>query len=305
MTAKIALVAACLAALAAPGASGAELPPGYSRANPFPSPGAFYVRGSHGYNVGVVADTDLGREPHSVYVVAQDRAGRAIYHVAASFRDDRIHANLGRFGRVALAWHPNGRVGTRILRCPEFHTRLYMAEGSYVGSFEFKGEHGFTAARTRRVSGNTGWFAHLGCSVTVSEGFPGSGVLLEAFKYSGREPKGSYRALSLVQNKPGERIPVFAQEGERRGRISIARQASAYGRPRIFSVEESLDSATLSPPPPFAGSASFERVEKGKPGRWTGDLTVDFPGDPEVPLAGKNFGARLMHGFREVSERHP
>ncbi len=276
------------------------LPPGSTRANPLPSPGAFVIHGTNGYVIGVATEPAYRGEPGRVFIQIVNSLGDVTYIAPARLGGEDIHADLGPFGSVNMEWHPNGRVGVLPVRCKYSHTRLYVAEGTYRGSVHIVGEKGFTTATAHRVRGKTGWYSVGGCDLFTSEGFPGGGILLEASIFDSRLRKGAYRYLSVVQNRPRERVSYFAAMGEKRGRLAIGYRAYALGHPKTLTVDNRLDTGAISPPAPFSGTGTFERIARHRPGRWRGDLTVDFPGRPDVPLAGKDFGATLIHGFRET-----
>jgi hypothetical protein len=55
-----------------------------------------------------------------------------------------------------------------------------------------------------------------------------------------------------------------------------------------------ITSATLAPPAPFTGTATFQRT-RGAKGSWMGTLAGDFPGRGEVTLAGPEFSVEVFH----------
>lgn len=78
---------------------------------------------------------------------------------------------------------------------------------------------------------------------------------------------------------------------ERRGHMSIFRDVFAEAAPASFVFARDLSSATVQPPLPFQGEASFQRAPSGP--AWSGSLSVDFPGREDVQLAGPRFTAHL------------
>jgi hypothetical protein len=50
----------------------------------------------------------------------------------------------------------------------------------------------------------------------------------------------------------------------------------------------------VKPPAPFSGTASFVADPGKQTGSWLGDLTVSFPGRPDVRLAGKRFEGSVL-----------
>ncbi|HET8956105.1 MAG TPA: hypothetical protein VFN18_10645 [Solirubrobacterales bacterium] len=297
------LLAGCLATLvlSAPAADAAT-PVGFSSSNPIPSPGAFYVRGSNGYTLSVFADDRRPARPR-VIVSATNRTGRVTVEAPADFGEEGIVADLGRYGQIDMEWQPSGVAEEGKIQCREFPpTTLWFAGGAYVGSFSFHGEDGFTDAEVQSVDGRQGWWRYESCGYTVSEGYPGPGILLDAERSSKGRGREAYRYFSLVQNKPGEKVSYGAGIGESHGRIDVYRAAYALGGRGSLRVGAGLDKAEVRPPAPFAGRGVFERIQRGRPGRWWGALEVDFPGRPDVSLAGGSWSASLVHGFREA---HP
>jgi hypothetical protein len=276
------------------------MPPGSTRADPLPSPGAFVIHGTNGYAIGVAAEPAYDGGPGHVLVQIVNSLGDTTYIAPARLDGEGIRADLGIFGKVNMRWYPNGHVGVLSIRCKRYHSRVYVTEGTYRGSVRIVGERGFTAVTANRVRGRTGWYHVGGCEYITSEGFPGPGILLDASIFESRLPKDFYRYLAAVQNYPQERVSYLAGMGERRGRLAIDRRAYAIGRPQTLTFDNRLDTGAITPPDPFSGTGTFERIARGRPGRWRGDLTVDFPGRPGVSLTGKDFGATLMHGFRET-----
>ncbi|HET7052668.1 MAG TPA: hypothetical protein VFI09_01975 [Solirubrobacterales bacterium] len=246
-----------------------------------------------------MAEPASGKGQDQVLVTMAGKSGDVFYRAPANLDGEGIRANLGAVGTIDLTWRPSGRVGMARFKCRGYRANLYLAEGFYGGSVHIAGEHDFTEAALTRVKGRTGWYRYTDCGGTTSEGFPGPGVLLEAFTSRSRQRPNAYRYFSVVQNRPGGRVSYMAELGERRGRLSISRLAFALGRARTLSFDRDLDTATVDPPSPFAGSGMFERVIRGRPGRWLGDLVVDFPGRPAVAIAGDGFEATFEHGFRE------
>lgn len=85
---------------------------------------------------------------------------------------------------------------------------------------------------------------------------------------------------------------VFARE--KRGKIWIERDIETVVGAGAFRYDPRLRVATVSPPAPFDGSATFRR-EAPRRNRWTGNLTVDMPGRADTPLAEPGFRLSLVH----------
>jgi hypothetical protein len=86
--------------------------------------------------------------------------------------------------------------------------------------------------------------------------------------------------------------------------MMIGRTAVVRARPNTYVVEGPStrpDSATVAPPAPFSGDASFHWVP-GMSAEWSGSLSVDLPGAGTVPLTGPPFKSELCLNRRCVGQ---
>jgi len=84
----------------------------------------------------------------------------------------------------------------------------------------------------------------------------------------------------------------IARRSERQGALRINRSVLVEGEPVSFNASGNLSSATVSPPKPFAGTASFKRNADGLT-EWLGTLSVALPGVESTALTGPTFTANL------------
>lgn len=102
----------------------------------------------------------------------------------------------------------------------------------------------------------------------------------------------AFEALGLRERDGPALIFFIANTKERRGSVRIARAAFAIsGRGRTFAFDRAVRSATVRPPKPFRGSATFQRNPDGTRS-WSGSLGVSLPG-AAVELTGPTFKAEL------------
>jgi hypothetical protein len=73
---------------------------------------------------------------------------------------------------------------------------------------------------------------------------------------------------------------------------------------QVPNLAEPLAEATLQPPAPFSGSATFHLVDQ-KTATWTGDLAVEMPGLGELPLTGDGIDAGLCKGRSHCTKTLP
>ena len=104
------------------------------------------------------------------------------------------------------------------------------------------------------------------------------------------------RVLFATQQRGHGRPRFLAVDQASEGSIAVIRLAYVRGAAPAFSFDSALSRATVSPPPPFHGSAELRRGPRNAKS-WSGSLAVSFLGAPHVPLAEAPFGAWLSQGF--------
>jgi hypothetical protein len=190
-------------------------------------------------------------------------------------------------------------------RLPVVTARL----GFFVGRFRFRGERGYTSVAVHRVQGGVGdplaispkrpecefhesaaertAYQH---SVGLEASTWGTGVQ-DSFSVSRVSARrlASQREASTAKS---DGYFFFAVVGEMRRGMRIIRLVGAFSPPSDFVFDQSLTSATVTPPPPFSGSGSFLRNTDDST-TWTGSLAVAIPGLGTVPLAGTGSKSEL------------
>jgi hypothetical protein len=286
---------------------------------------SFRLNGSHGYDIGVV-----GRGATAYIGVARtdlsiDKGiAESLYIARAKTSATRLEATFGDLGRVSVRFHPSGKVehGRRHRGCrgPDRYTTRF---GVFVGSVRFRGEDGYTAAGARRVKGAVVSPAILHCRffapppsptrVTVwnpprrpaldARGLRSQALasgLLDHLSEKLTTLQASWRlglaAQSFGAFGIGNRAVFFAASLQAEGRLAAYRLAFAIGSDGSFGSNDALSVASVEPPRPFSGSATFQHFDDGTKS-WAGPLAVSFPGAPRVPLTGPLFEVRLNRGL--------
>lgn len=260
---------------------------------PEPPPPGFQVRASHGYTISVIAYSGGFEGGAKVYLTARRGNAVATYTIAAAVTSDGIRADLGSLGRVDLSLVKSGRKETVRPRCTREPEEFEPA--SYVGTFEFDGEGGYTqvALTTVPVRPYFGLLAGRcpgsGSGEALGPGIPGARIRGVSF--------AGDRSLFFQVNKNRPRTPtVFtASLRELEHGILVFREIRGVAPASAFRFDHHLRRATLSPPAPFHGSATLLRRRDSLLPSWTGDLSLDFPGHAEVPLAGRSVHVNIRH----------
>lgn len=284
-------LAACIATQAAPAMAEGEAETGAF--------GSFRLKGSNGFSIFAIAVSKPNFKHGELALFVGGRSGSAIYLAPAKVEPTAIKADLGAVGRVDVHFEPSGPPERVYARCEENGSALFEP-GFWVGTIEFEGEEGFTRVEVARTRATLDPFFDLaGCETVLigeSNGRDVEGARLIARFASAHES----RFLQANKNHDGARVFLEADVEERHDGLIVDRQAGGYFPSAAFGFGPSLRTATLAPPGLFAGHATFHRDAKPA-NRWTGNLTVDFPGRADVPLAGRGFKAALGHWNRTES----
>jgi hypothetical protein len=264
--------------------------------------GAFRLKASNGYRVLVLASS----RPHFAHgeavVWVTGRNAAVLYLAPATVTATSIDADLGALGTISVDFEPVGRPEPIRPDC-DADGSAEVQPGFWVGTVELDGEEGFTHAETTRVKSTVSPFIDLVCGESIGIGEtsgPGSpGARLVARSAT----KKQARFLQVNQNRPGGPVNVEASLEERRqGGLIVSREIERRYSGNAFGFDPELQAAVLDPPSPFSGHATFRRHAKPS-NRWTGNLTLDFPGRADVSMAGGRFNASLSHAERTEDPR--
>jgi hypothetical protein len=299
---RAALLALICASLLAATASGAmkvtgkvttheKRPPAQEEARP---PNGFEVEGTDGWSISVSTYAD-GRGGRGTVTVRASRGREsATYSAPAKVTPSAVHADLGRFGRIDMALHLSGAEATAHEKCVK-RSETYEA-GTYTGLFEFRGEGGYTEAGATEATAlptlSFPGFNFCNQQANSGESFgPGEpGARLKGISYEA----GRVLKFEINKNRPRGKTLFTASLAERAHGIRIYRELSGVAPASAFRYDRKVRTATLSPPAPFAGTASLRRDKNMVSPLWSGNLTLAFPGHT-VPIAGPAVHVSLEH----------
>jgi hypothetical protein len=243
-------------------------------------PAAFTVPASNGYRLDVAA-APRGR----VLVSAYQGPALATYSARGTVENGTIHAQFGSLGSASMTFH---RTGTKRIKLPCGRDRVRVMTGTFDGSFSFNGEEGFTSASVSQAEAVVFPYPYLDLfcfGTTESIGY-GDGAELDGFG----NPSGHEQiSWAIAKDRPGADAGMFASVKELHDGVLIDRHVFAHAPPSSFSWDSKLRTAqVVAPGGPFSGDASFSA-----PATLSGSLSVSFPGESNVPLAGPDFAAQI------------
>lgn len=250
-------------------------------------PQAFRLPASNGYVLYVAGVPPREGRPGFVFVIALAKNQGVRYTAPATVTETSIQADLGALGEISLTFQRSGQPATA--HCGR--ETISFDSGAYEGKIAFHGEEGYTDVEATTVPGNIDFWLQGVCGEGFIEGSFGSSRTRGARLYVRNPALGP--ELSVSKSKPGAAARISVSDSEYSNGIAIERFTGLRMPAGRFTYDRRLRSATLRPPAPFAGSATFNLGKKaGK--RWSGDLTVDMPGRADLPLTGPALRAYLV-----------
>ena len=255
-----------------------------------------HLRGSNGYGISLSGNGGF------VFLAVQGHHATIQYFAKGAARKGRIKARFGGLGHVALRFHPGGKAHLRKESVGDCRGGDSLVQpGVFVGKLDFEGEQGYTSIHASRIKGTVTHTKRQVCRNSGreggEEGFPSS-IKTTFLSATANEDGTSFNAFKIEsKSRPrlnGISFSATVVESSGPG-FSVFRSIQATAEdPDAFNVVTShgrVDEATVTPPAPFSGSATYRRAVAKKSETWAGSLTGDFPGLGTVSLAGPEFCA--------------
>lgn len=257
-------------------------------------PPGFELPSSNGYAIEVTvlrsATGGPGGGPSAfANILVSGQTGVVSYIAPASATEDSFEVPLGELGHIAVTFHPTE--GSRLRRVCGKNQSIHVASGYYEGVIDFHGEHGYTEVEALRARGDARLLLDLVCPAKGASG-TGPGLPGAELRVRSRSQTAT-PSLTVVENDPGAPAQLEAHTYEWHDGISINRTIRMEAPRSTFNYDSKLRTANVKPPSPFSGTARFRRLGR-RQSRWSGDLTVELPGQPGVHLTGRHFRESLF-----------
>lgn len=273
----------------------------------------FELDAGHGYHLAVTGTGDTVMvevgSPRSLHLASLGEnqftsLKLTAYAARGTVTRNRIVASFGEFGRIDVRFHPSGKAVALPAKehCLGVDHRTRQ-RGMYVGEIRFEGEHRYVAVRTHRAAGRVSDPLRLHCFSDRTQALASERARTVNPVSVGRSRSflwASWRhavdSTELYVEPDRHRLFTRAFVEESLGRMAEFHFALAVSRRQIFRFDNALTRATLAPPAPFHGKATYEAAPDGSKS-WTGSLSVSFPGAPHWPLTGEQFKVSLGAGL--------
>ena len=253
-----------------------------------------HLKGTNGYSIRIA-----GGKSGYIYVDAEKKPMAASYLVADRSKDSGIRARLPGVGGVSVRFRPKGKPDEVPLPDNCKGRGNLIQHGVFVGRIHLHGERGYTDVDAQRAKGKVVHSFKKVCD-NDSSGIDFAGdsklTLLSASTRRGRGNLSLDAFQVTSRQVPGlNGTSVMASLFTKRGPMLTTKSAfssAGLGALQLGEPAGSLQSATLSPPGPFTGTATFQRISKTS-STWEGSLSVELPGVGPVSLASPKFSSLL------------
>jgi hypothetical protein len=245
---------------------------------------------------------DLGNnaddDENEITLTVRGHREMVFYTAEGDVNRNGIEAKFGKLGEVSLAFQPTKTFTGRVPKRCKGEAPSDM-EGVFAGTFRFRGERGYVETEATRIHGEMHVVPPRECS------YPRRAPSLRsrAGRAGGEEDTGvvsarrDHRAaFSAIGHRDPNSTSFLAATFELREGMQIVRYAYAGARASAFSFNLRKGTATVRPPWPFQGNASFRRGPDGH-NSWRGSLRVRMLGVDPVDLVAPGFRATIKNEY--------
>ncbi|MGE5335990.1 MAG: hypothetical protein ACM3JL_01035 [Nitrososphaerota archaeon] len=239
------------------------------------------------------------------------RKGRFVeYQVAGEATEAGLKARFGRLGLIDVAFTPTNTLNSTEPGKGCTGAPRTLREGVFSGTIDFTGERGFVRIETTQASGSMSVISQWACpEFEAMDLFTGPSRLSAA---TSRAKKGEGEAATLVagsrrcscyfvagihHRRHGGKSSFLGIKIEAREGMMIARDTWAHAPASAFDFNLAAGTATLRPPRPFSGHASF-KARPHRRGLWRSTIRVPLLGAAPIDTGGRGFAALLSPEYQ-------
>jgi hypothetical protein len=248
-------------------------------------------------------DAHLETFAGDVTLEIQGRNRIVSYEVEGEATEAGLKAQFGKLGLIDVVFEPGN---TRTFKPPKGckGEPSTFSEGFYVGTILFTGERDYVRLEAARAKGTMSVSRPLDCPKDKGSGrlqrVPRPSLLgplqrTEAVGASlsviSRRCRCFFGAYAIPGEKDRELTLLVGAKSETHEGMQISRGAIMETGPSAFTFNHKAGTASVDPPHPFTGTATFKR-RKGRD-LWRSTLRVPLLGSDPISLRGQGFRARL------------
>jgi len=237
-------------------------------------------------------------------------AQEVTYEVPGKVSEAGLKVHFGRLGTIDVDFTPTVTLDETAPSPGCTGAPRTLREGVFAGTISLAGERGYVRIEAPQVAGSMSVIAPWQCpkedGLNPFESIPG-------FSRSSARPAGgeresatlvaftrgfhSFFGAGVYHRHSGGRSIFYGAEEERREGVEIRRTTSVQGPASDFDFDfaHRVHTATLDPPLPLKGHASFKGDHDG--GFWRSTIRVPLLGSPPL-RTGRGFGAALYPEYQ-------
>ena len=228
--------------------------------------------------------------------------GEVVYSTLAHVTEEGLRVRFGRLGLIEAAFMPTTTLSSTEPGEGCTGKPRTLREGVFSGTFEFRGERGYVRMEAPQAAGSMSVISHWECPGAESLApFASASRTAALLRPRAAQEKAGSASLYAISRRcqclfgagvrgRGETV-FFGAKHERREGMEISRVTSVEGGTGAFLFDHAAGSATLRPPPPLSGHASFEE----RPGAdlWRSTIRVPLLGADPLRTDGPGFQVSL------------
>lgn len=229
------------------------------------------------------------------------------YQVKGELSPSGLVAKFGELGEVSVTFSPTKTISSQQPPKGCKDEARTDREGIFSGTIKLIGEREYVRLDATEAKGEMEVTPHWHCGPRGDKSVvpPPPMVTHRAstekedvatLKASSRRSRGGFSA-GAIRGPKGHNYTFFAGGlSENRESMKIFRLAALSAPASTFLFNHAKGTASVHPPWPFSGSASFKRRRKS-PSAWSGSLKVALLGADPISLTGPGFRASLVRDF--------
>ncbi len=229
------------------------------------------------------------------------------YRVEAEPSTSGLIAKFGKLGEVSVTFSPTKAISSeRPPKGCEDEARTDR-EGVFSGVIKLIGEREYVRLDATEAKGEMEVSPQWHCGSrqgknsvptppTVTHRASAEREDVATLRASSRRLQGGFSAAASRGPKGRNYTLISGGLAEHRESMKIVRLAALTAPASTFLFNHAKGTASVHPPWPFGGSASFKRRRKGPPA-WTGSLKVRLLGADPLALTGPGYRAALTRTF--------
>jgi hypothetical protein len=249
----------------------------------------------------------LETTPDDIVTLELERGGSFVsYEVQGEVTETGLKVRFGRLGMIDVTFAPTTTLDSTEPSEGCTGRPRTLQEGVFTGTIDFAGERGYVRLEGPQATGSMSVLPEWRCLDETSSSFPFAGASRLLAQSSKKESEHASlhaenrRCLCFFlagmhhrdrKGRKGRSI-FYGVKVEGRERMEITRATQAFGPPSAFVFNHRAGTATLRPPRPLSGQATFEERPRGR-NLWRSTIRVPLLGAEPLRVSGAGFRVGL------------